>query len=71
MRLPSFLLALLLATNGWAARLNPRAYGAMGDGQHIDSDAINAALLAAAAEGDTVTLDAGTTSAIPFTCRVV
>ena len=60
MRSPSFLLALLLATNGWAARLNPRAYGAMGDGQHIDSDAINAALLAAAAEGDTVTLDAGT-----------
>ncbi len=58
-RITSLLLALRLAANGWAAVFNPLHFGATGDGCHIDSEAINAALRAAA-QGDTVTLQAGT-----------
>ncbi len=60
MRTPSLILILLWTLQGWGANLNPRDYGARGNGAHIDSDAINAALKAASALGDTVTLDAGT-----------
>ena len=41
------------------AQLNVRDFGAVGDGQHIDSPAINAAIQKAASNGDTVVLPEG------------
>ncbi len=37
-----------------------RTFGAVGDGKHIDSPAINAAIQAAAQQGETVVIPAGT-----------
>ena len=58
------LISLLLATlftEGVAATYHVRDFGAKGDGQHIDSPAINAALLQAANKGrGTVVLTEGT-----------
>ena len=54
------LVAALLAAHGRSAIIDPQRYGALGDGQHIDSDAINQALLAASTDGDTVMLSPGT-----------
>ena len=63
-RLRLTLISLLLATlftEGVAATYYVRNFGAKGDGQHIDSPTINAALLKAANEGGgTVVLNEGT-----------
>ena len=63
-RLRLTLISLLLATlftEGLAAIYYVRDFGAKGDGQHIDSPAINAALLKAANDGEgAVVLTEGT-----------
>ena len=41
------------------AQQNVRDFGAVGDGRHIDSQAINAAIQKAASNGDTVVLPKG------------
>jgi polygalacturonase len=52
---------LLAADTNAASVFNVRAFGAAGDGQHLDSPAINAAIQAcSAAGGGTVTVPAGT-----------
>lgn len=57
----SVLMALLFAVTSLSARFFPvRDYGATGDGESLDSDAINAAIMAAAeAGGGTVVFPAG------------
>ena len=58
--LPILLLAMLTLSSGLA--LDVRDFGALGDGQHIDSQAINAAIerAAAGADGGLVVLPQGT-----------
>lgn len=51
---------MLTATTGLIHALNVKDFGAMGDGHHIDSPAINAAIAEAAANGDTVVVPQGT-----------
>lgn len=55
-----FLFVMLATTVGWSHALNVKDLGAMGDGKHIDSPAINAALRQASANGDTIVFPAGT-----------
>jgi len=56
--LTAWLLACHTATQ--AAVIHPKDFGAQGDGHHIDSPAINAALQRAATGGDTVVIGPGT-----------
>ena len=51
-----FLLSCTLAI----AAVNVKDYGAVGDGRHVDTPAINKAIDDASKEGDTVVIPAGT-----------
>jgi len=56
-RMLTIIFSSLLCIN--ASAINVKAFGAVGDGKHIDSPAINAAILEAAKSGGTVTVPEG------------